>query len=232
MVKIYLSASTQHNKVAGSYGTEEQNMHILRDRTEYFIKNGGHGDKFTVYKNSNKAWTLTQIVNDSNAKNVKSHWAFHSNAGSTSGRGCEVYYYYKTQPGTGDKMAELWYKEISAVTPTADRGVKKDSVLYSNGLYETRETKAPAALCEHFFHSNQNDVTFYLANVDLFAMASAIAIYKYHGYTFTKPSNLKSYEQILKEVSNYSAVWVDFVKKHPEVNLKGLIQLLYYKQGK
>jgi N-acetylmuramoyl-L-alanine amidase len=232
MPKIYLSASTQENNIGvANYGSEESNMFILRDRIEHYVKIGGSGDRFIIYKNSNKAWSLSQIVADSNSKKVDSHWANHSNAGNDKARGCEVYYYYKTTKG-GDKMASLWYKEISAVTPTSDRGYHKDSVLYSKGLYETSHTTAAAALCEHFFHSNSSDVKFFKANIDLFAIGTAIAIYKYYGYTFTLTPILKSYTKILKEVSNYSDVWIEFVNKNPQINLKGLIQMLYYTEPK
>jgi N-acetylmuramoyl-L-alanine amidase len=228
--KLYLSASTQeNNKGVAGYGTEEDNMFNLRDRTEYFIKNGGHGDKFDIFKNTNKDWTLTKIVTDSNKNNVDLHAAFHSNAGATSVRGCEVYHYYKNTT-TGKKFAELWYSEISKVTPTADRGVHKDNVLYSNGLYELRETTAPAALCEHFFHTSTADVNFYKANVDLFAIGTARAIYKLFNYTFTIPKeaeNLEDWETIIKKVSKWSDLWIVEIKKSMKetgYNWPGLIQ--------
>lgn len=44
----------------------------------------------------------------------------------------------------------------------------------------------------------------------------------------SKLSQTKDYKTILKEVSNYSEIWVSFVKAHPEVNLSGLIEMLYY----
>jgi len=228
--KIYLSASTQeNNKGVAGYGTEEDNMFILRDRAEYFIKNGGHGSDFIIYKNINKTWTLSKIITDSNTHKVDLHAAFHSNAGSHKARGCEVYHYYKNTT-TGKKFAELWYKEISKVTPTNDRGCMKDNVLYSNGLYELRETIAPAALCEHFFHSNSADVNFYKANVDLFAIGTAKAIYTLYGYKFITPEeseSLENWEQTIKKVSKWSDLWIVEIKKNIKetgYNWPGLIQ--------
>lgn len=228
--KIYLSASTQEKNIGvAGYGTEEDNMHFLRNRVEYFIIKGGHGDKFNIYKNINKNWSLTEIVEDSNNRKVNLHLALHSNAGKMIYRGCEVYHYYKNV-GDGKKIAELWYKEISAVTPTADRGVKKDNVLYSNGLYELRKTIAPAALCEYFFHTSKEDVDFYKANIDLFAIGTTKAIYNLYGLKFKLPENTKPVEDwktIIKKVSKWSDLYIVELEKNMKqtgYNWAGLIQ--------
>ena len=192
--KIYLSASTQEgNKGVGSYGTEEQQMFILRDLTEQLIKEGNHKKDFTIEKNDSKTSDLAAIVNESNKFGSDTHWAFHTNAGG--GRGCEVYYSYLNTNGLGKKAADLWYKEISPITPTSDRGVKKDNTVYSTGFYELRATTAITILCEFIFHDNLDDVNFYLANINKFALGTAKAIYKYYGYTY---NNDVDYEGILK----------------------------------
>ena len=199
--KIYLSASTQeNNKGVGNYGTEEQRMFILRDLTEQLIKNGNEGNKFDIKKNSNKSSSLTAIVNASNNFKADTHWAFHTNAGG--GRGCEVYYSYLNTTNKGKKAATLWYNEISPITPTSDRGVKKDNTVYSNGFYELRSTTAIAVLCEFIFHDNLNDVNYFLANISKFALGTAKAIYKYYGYTYKSKNDvkddIKKYDGILK----------------------------------
>lgn len=198
--KIYLSASTQqNNKGVGTYGTEEQRMFILRDLTEQLIKSGNHGKDFIIEKNNNKSSTLTDIINESNNFGANTHWAFHTNAGSTAARGCEVYYSYLNSNGKGKTAATLWYNEISAITPSADRGVKKDNSVYNTGFQELRTTKAVAALCEFIFHTNINDVNFFLANIQKFAIGTAKAIYKYYGYVYNEE---KSYTGIMLEAYN------------------------------
>lgn len=201
--KIYLSASTQeNNKGVGSYGTEEQRMFILRDLTEELIKSGNEGSKFIIEKNSNKSSTLSDIVNESNSFDAETHLAFHTNAGGGAGaRGCEVYYSYLNTNGKGKKLATCWYNEISSVTPTSDRGVKKDNSIYSTGFYELRNTAAVAALAEFIFHDNLQDVNFFLANISKFAIASTKAIYKYYGYIYHE----ENYTDILKEA--YDKGW-------------------------
>lgn len=182
MIKIYLSASTQEKNVGvAGYGTEEDNMFILRDLTEKYIQEGG--TTFSIEKNNYKSSTLVDIVKESNSFNPDIHLAFHSNAGIKA-RGCEVYYSMYTKNEKGKLLANYWYNEISELTPTTDRGVKSDGCLYSRGLYELRETKSVAALMEFFFHSSPEDVKFFLSNKEAFAIGTAIAIYKYFGLTY------------------------------------------------
>jgi len=196
--KIYLSASTQqNNKGVGNYGTEEQRMFILRDLVEQLIKSGNHGDKFIIEKNNSKSSDLTAIINESNSFKADTHWAFHTNAGASSARGCEVYYSYLNTNNLGKKAATLWYNEISPITPSSDRGVKKDNTVYSNGFYELRATTAITVLAEFIFHTNINDVNFFLANINKFAVATTKAIYKYYGYDYKDPS-IEEYKGILK----------------------------------
>lgn len=183
--KIYLSASTQeNNKGVGSYGTEEQRMFILRDIVEQLIKSSNHKNDFAIEKNNNKSSTLAAIVNESNNFDSELHLAFHTNAGVASARGCESYYSYLNTNGKGYKIASLWYNEVSKITPSSDRGVHKDNVLYSSGLYELSNTKAVAALMEFIFHSNLSDVTFFLANINKFAIATVKAIFAYFNYSY------------------------------------------------
>lgn len=190
MNKIYLSASTQeNNKGVDNYGTEEDNMFKLRDLTIKYIKSGNHADDFTIYKNSNKNMSLSDIVADSNNRKPKIHMAFHSNAGNSKARGCEVYYSMYNTNGKGKKLANIWYIAISAVTPTVDRGVHSDSILYNNGLYELRETGAVSSLSEFIFHTNKDDVKFFKENIDKFAIATAQTIYKYFGYDYVSKEN-------------------------------------------
>lgn len=189
MIKIYLSASTQEKNVGVSnYGTEEYNMFKLRDLTEVYIKKAGN--YFDIGKNKDKSMALAGIVNDSNKFNPAIHISFHSNAGSTNARGCECYYSMHNKDGSGKKLATTWYNEISKVTPSPDRGIKSDKVLYSNGLYELRKTNKTAVLMEFFFHSNKEDVEFFKKNINKFAEATAKAIYKFFDIKYqVKESN-------------------------------------------
>lgn len=228
--KIYLSASTQEHNVGTDGYNEEEFMFILRDAIEDYIKLV-YKSYIEIYKNADKKMSLTDIVKDSNSKKVDLHIANHSNAGNKDTRGCEAFYSHLNTNGKGKKFAQLWYDEISKVTPSKDRGVFSDSRLYDSGLYELSKTSAVAVLMEHFYHTNSLDVSFARANIMLFAEATVRAIASYFGLKAPKNENL-NWKEILKKMSTYSDVWIKFVNKHPEVNLPGLIQKLYYKEEK
>lgn len=225
--KIYLSASTQEKNLGVlNYGTEEDQMSKLRDEVERLIKTGNHGKDFIVYKNSNKSSSLTDIINASNRAYVDTHWAFHSNAGDPKSRGCEVYY-HNHSTGGGKKMADIWYKKISAVTPTGDRGAKSDYTLYSRGLYELRETKAHAALSEFIFHTNSEDVKFFLANIKRFAIATVQAIHEYYGLTYKEKEETKvAYTGILKEAKDKGWITKEGYNEKDNVNYEKLCYIL------
>jgi N-acetylmuramoyl-L-alanine amidase len=205
--KIYLSASNQEeNKGVGSYGSERDQMFRLRDKVRNLLK-----ADFIIEANDSKTSSLNAIVKESNTFNPDIHMAFHTNAGSKKARGCEVFYYGNLKTG-GFKMATLWYKHISAVTPTEDRGVKSDFTLYTNGLYELRETKASACLMEFIFHSNLEDVTFFLNNIDRFAEATRNAVYEYFGMkkdTVVYPKWLRAQKLVKNEYSKNDTFTVD-----------------------
>ena len=173
--KIYLSASTQegNKSVNPTYGTEEKQMFRLRDKVRNLLKND-----FTIEANDNKNSSLSAIVNESNKFHPALHYAFHSNAGVEKARGCEIYY-SKYDKGNGKKAAQIFYKLISEITPTADRGVKSDGTLYSGGLYELTNTVSTAVLMEYIFHSNPLDAVFFLNNIDNLAKATALGFYQY-----------------------------------------------------
>jgi len=230
-IKIYLSASTQEKNIGvAGYGTEEDNMFKLRDRIEYYIDLADINCDFVIFKNKDKNMTLSEIVQDSNKNKVILHLANHSNAGTQTVRGCESYYSHLNKNGNGKKISDIWYDFISAVTPTTDRGSRPDSVLYSSGLYELSNTNAVACLMEHFYHTNENDVKFYKANIDLFAIATVKAIFKYFNLKFDLPDNEKmlTWQEIIKKESDYADIWIKHMKTFPSLNWSGLIQKLYY----
>jgi len=222
---IYWSPSTQeNNRGVGSYGTEEQRMNELCSKVMYYVNQGG--GNFTQYRN-NQAWDLKTVVNDSNSKVVDLHIALHSNAGG--GKGTECYYYYKTAQD-GKRLATILYNQVAPKTISSDRGVMPDNKLYSNGLYETRETNAPAALIEIMFHDNIVDVNDYLAKIDEIALAIAQVPYIFYDIPYKMATSEKNKAIAkLRKVSQYSdKVWVpEFeILEKKGLNIWGLINIL------
>jgi N-acetylmuramoyl-L-alanine amidase len=171
-MKIYLSPSTQeHNKGVGNYKTEEYRCNLICDRVEKLLKNYN-----VTIKRNKPTMSLGQVVKDSNNNKPDYHVAIHTNAYKGSSRGCEVFCHNKRSKGY--TMAKALYKNISALTPTADRGVKEGENFYGPGkdMYELANTTAPAALIEIIFHDNISDVEWFLSHQDEIAKALVKAI--------------------------------------------------------
>lgn len=173
-MKIYISPSVQENNIgAGNYGTEEKRMNQIADIVCPLLTYNG----FEVCRNRPEM-SLYNIVADSNAKKVDVHFAIHSNAGG--GRGGEVFYYGNSV--NGKRLASSVYRYLEPLTPTGDRGVKQ-----TWGLYELKNTNAPAALIEVAFHDNPDDAQFILNNIQALGEAIAKGICEYAGKQFIKP---------------------------------------------
>jgi N-acetylmuramoyl-L-alanine amidase len=181
MIKsVYLSPSNQENNIGvNDYGTEEIQMNKVTDVAERILKLHG----VTVYRNSPN-WNLSKIVEDSNDKNSIIHLAIHSNANIGRSRGCEVYCH--RFGGEGERLAKLIYDEVSAITPTSDRGVKEGYNFYGKGksMYELAKTNAPAALVEVAFHDSVDDANWIMGNIELIGVAIAKSVLKYFGIPF------------------------------------------------
>lgn len=189
MKSIYLSPSTQENNVgAGSYGTEERRMNEIMDLIENQLRG-----KYILYRNRPEM-SLRQVVADSNAKSPDLHFALHSNAGGSLGTECWIC----ARGGQAEKFANLLYKKVGALTPTADRGVK-----VSTSLYEVNKTRAPAVILEIDFHDNAQAAQWIIDNKTAVAHACVQAIMEFFGDAVPeqpeeKPTE-KWYEKELRE---------------------------------
>lgn len=182
---VYLSPSMQENNVGVlNYGTEETRMNQIADVVQKVLQDYG----VDVYRNR-PAWSLGQSVNDSNRVKPNLHFCIHSNAGG--GRGAEIYAY--APGGEGEKAAKLIYAEISAITPTADRGVQ-----FNPSLYELRNTNAPAALVEVAFHDNVEDAVWIMNNIENIGVALAKGVLKYLGITYVAAKNTSEVQKFYR----------------------------------
>jgi N-acetylmuramoyl-L-alanine amidase len=178
MPKIYLSPSFQdHNVGVGDFGTEERRCNEIADVVERELKKS---DKFVVIRNKPEM-SLLEVIRDSNKNNPDIHFSIHTNAGADTARGCEVYAY---KPNTnGDKLAQIVYRRLSAITPPEDRGVKY------NSLAETTQTKAIAVLTEVSFHSNKEDAEWIINNIEKIGKELAMSLYEYYGIEYNENQN-------------------------------------------
>ena len=215
MQSVYLSPSTQENNIgSGSYGTEEKRMNELTDGIEVILREY----PLTVYRNRPEM-TLKQVVNDSDLKKPDIHLAIHSNANNKAARGTEAYCH--KYGGKGEKLARLVYKEVSALTPAPDRGVKQGYDFFGAGkpLYELAYTDAPAALLEVAFHDNEEDARWIIENMENLARAIVRGILNYFGI-LEKPSVkevMAESQRIIQTHCGFShpeGVW-EILNKHP-----------------
>lgn len=179
MPSIYLSASTQQNNVGIDGITEETRMQSLVGDVERFLVARG----LTVYRN-NPAWSLGEIIEDSNRKKPDLHIAFHSNAypsGSGKASGVETWCY----KASGTKSAEFGTKLQDAVIRAIglpNRGIK-DATAPGQSLSEVKNTHATAVLIELFFHDNQGDVAAFKHNRQAVIDAIVKVILEWFGVT-------------------------------------------------
>jgi len=198
--RVYISASTQSENIGvGAYGTEQSRMMYLADRIKYWL--GTQSGKYTVFRNS-PGWTLQQTVNDCNALNCELFIDNHSNADSSPRTGgSEAFYYH--QGGTTSnsyRLAKEIYKRIAPLSPGADRGVLPDNA-YVSSLYVIQQTTPPAALIEHFFHSNPVEVNDYLTHIDGYAKETAKGVAAFCGELWTETvAQIQTIEMLVDEM--------------------------------
>jgi N-acetylmuramoyl-L-alanine amidase len=226
MIKLYISGSTQENNIGiPPYGSEEQQMQEFADALYLCIEKGK--GPFQLFRNRG-SMSLKETVKDSNDKGADYHLALHTNAGG--GKGTECYYWHKTAP-EGKKWAECIYNAVAPLTAASDRGCMPDNVLFPEGLCETRDTIAWAALVEICFHDNKSDVDDFITIKNKLIKSLTLAIYKYFGFTYQEdePKEIrKDYVTILREVSPWADLYIEDIKIHPKNNWPGLIEKLYY----
>ena len=182
--RVYISASTQRENIGlATYGNEQERMMALSDRVKYWLLT--QTGQFDVFRNE-VDWTLEKTIQDCNNLACEIFVDNHSNAGSLGAAGSEAYFHAGSV--NGERLANALYKRIAPVSPGKDRGVMKDTVLYSNGLYVLRETYCPATLMEHFFHSNIVEVKDFLVHSDIYAYEEARAICDYFDTKWIPPT--------------------------------------------
>lgn len=200
---VYLSPSTQEKNIGVlTYGTEEARCNSVADVVETELKRHG----VTVYRNK-PSMTLSEVVADSNSKKATIHQAIHTNAYNKTSRGNETFC-FKMNNSLGHILAKNVYSEVSAITPTVDRGVKEGYNFYGEGkhMYEVYATSQPACLTEIIFHDNEDDVKWFLSNIKNIGIAITKGILKTLSITYipettsTTNTTTETIETLLKEI--------------------------------
>lgn len=198
--RVYIAGSTQKENIGiKPYGSEQDRMQYFSDRVKYWLET--QKGLFDVFRNQS-GWSLEQTVKDCNALACELFIDNHTNAGSPTAEGTEIYYY---GPGgvTGNsyRLGTTLYRFIAPISPGKDRGVIPDTSLYKSGLYVLQHTTPPAVLIEHIFHTNKVEVDDFLSRIDVYAKAEAQAACAYCGEKWTEPiTPVQSIETLVEEL--------------------------------
>lgn len=179
MKKVYLSPSTQERNIGvGDYGTEERRMNEIVDLMVPILQDHG----ILWFRNDPKKDHIA-AKNDSNNLEVDIHVAIHSDAGG--GRGCTA---FTSGSSEGRILANYLYQEVSAISPSEDRGIK-----ITKDFTEVVKTNAPACLIEISFHDNYDDARWIMENQNKIAYALCKGILKYFNIPMKTPSKIIMY---------------------------------------
>lgn len=193
--KVFLSPSSQDwNKYIVGNTNEEAVCNMIADQVEAILER----HNLLVVQND-PSDTPTQHAAAANAFNPDIIVPIHTNAGGS--RGCEVFCYNKdNKTAKGTILANKIYSEVSAITPSVDRGVKTNTK-----FTEIARTKAPVAYVEVAFHDSKEDAIWILANIKQIATAISKGILNYFEIVY-KPEQIVYNEYKAKVTASYLRV--------------------------
>jgi hypothetical protein len=236
MYNVYVAASTQSKNIGvGQYGNEQDRQMQLADRTKFWLETQG---QFNVFRNK-PGWTIYQTIEDCNSKNCVLFVDFHSDAGSIEQKagdggaeGTTVFYYHQGGKTCDSyRLASLLYSRIAPLSPGRDRGILPDNT-YVSGLYVIQNSKPPAALVEHMFHTNYQEVADIIANMDNYAKADAMSICEYCGVKWLEPKEkIQTIESLVTEMVTDGIItdkklWMDVLRGKVPANPE-FLQVLF-----
>lgn len=98
--------------------------------------------------------TLAARASRSELERAEAFISIHTNASTNpSAQGIESYYHHNSR--VGERLAEDVHRQLVAeLSPYLDRGIQRDTVRFSTGIYVLRYTPMPATLLEVHFITN------------------------------------------------------------------------------
>ena len=146
----YLSPSNQGaNMGIDGYGAERDQMYQL------VLEITPHLDRAGVqFYIPERTTSIEARCKESNAMEAKFHFALHSNAGGKGKARGPVAFYYS------DAGKTLCEKLVAALLELGQENNRCNNILQWKGLYELRNTTAPACLLEVDFHDSESGAAF------------------------------------------------------------------------
>ena len=170
----YLSPSNQNaNLGVGDYGNERDQMYLLVHEITPHLDRAG-----VNFYIPERTMQITQRCKESNEMEAKFHFALHSNAGGKGQARGPVAFYYS------DKGKVICQKLVDALLDLGQANNRANNVLQWKGLYELRNTNAPACLLEVDFHDSESGVEFLTKRRKEIAAAIAQVIIEADGKEF------------------------------------------------
>ena len=170
----YLSPSNQNANIGvGSYGNERDQMYALIHEITPHLDRAGVS--FYIPERTKQ---IAERCKESNSMEAKFHFALHSNAGGKGKARGPVAFYYS------DAGKVICEKLVAALLALGQENNRCNNVLEWKGLYELRNTTAPACLLEVDFHDSESGVEFLTRRRKEIAEAIAKVIIEADGREF------------------------------------------------
>ena len=146
----YFSPSNQSaNLGVGDYGNERDQMYALIHEITPHLDRAG-----VQFYIPERTTSIEARCKESTAMEAKFHFALHSNAGGKGKARGPVAFYYS------DAGKALCEKLVAALLELGQENNRSNNILQWKGLYELRNTTAPACLLEVDFHDSESGVEF------------------------------------------------------------------------
>lgn len=170
----YLSPSNQSANIGvGDYGNERDQMYLLACEITPHLDRAG-----VCFSIPERTMQIADRCRESNEMGAKFHLALHSNAGGAGKARGPVAFYYS------DEGKVICERLVAGLLALGQENNRCNNVLQWKGLYELRNTSAPACLLEVDFHDSESGVEFLTRRRSDIAEAIARVIIEADGKEF------------------------------------------------
>lgn len=179
MPSVFLSPSTQQWNQYVNGGNEEQQMNLIADAMEPYLRSSG-----ITYSRNDPDRDVRGAIADSNSRYYDVHLALHSNAGGGRFAGVlsGIDIYYSPYSAQSEKLADIIVNNLKNIYPNPS----KVNTLPTTSLGEVTQTRAVAVLCELGYHDNPEDAEWIKANTQPIARNLVQALCDYFGIPFVE----------------------------------------------
>lgn len=179
MPRVFLSPSTQQWNRYVNGGNEEQQMNLIADAMEPYLRSSG-----ITYSRNDPDRDVRGAIADSNSRYYDVHLALHSNAGGGRFAGIlsGIDIYYSPYSAQSERLADIIVNNLKNIYPNPS----KVNTLPTTSLGEVTQTRAVAVLCELGYHDNPEDAEWIKSNTQSIARNLVQALCDYFGIPFVE----------------------------------------------